>query len=194
MPRLVASNYSMLPPTFHASAVTSALVTASGSPRGICYSLPVDLVRRARIRVLGREPSHLLPLPLFHLCPFWWMHPRRQFLRRLPRHQLLRLCCAPPVLVVLAPMPSPDPLASRPSLLPLVMRRSNTTCLLVGLGVPLALALRAPYFDGTASFRVLEGLLSLPTTTSSSSVACISRRLNTVSQNRRSVFHVVICR
>ena len=141
MPGLVASNYSTLALTFRASAVTSALATASGSPRGICYSSPVDLVRRDRVRVLGREPSHLLPLPLFHLCPFWWMHPRRQFLRRLPLHQLLRLCCALPTLVILAPMPSLGPLVSRPPVRPLVMRRSNTTSLLVGLGVPLALAL-----------------------------------------------------
>ena len=45
------------------------------------------------------------------------------------------------------------------------------TCLLVGLGVPLALTWHVLPFSGTASFYVLKGLLLLPTAMSSSSVA-----------------------
>ena len=133
---------------------------------------------RAGKRAVASAPTPALPpVPVLD---FWWMHPRRQFLRRLPLHQLLRLCCALPALVVLAPMPSLGPLALR---LPLVMCRSillvrHTTCLLVG---PAGLGSASAALFWRSQLSRAKELLSLPTTTSSSSVPCISRRLNTVS-------------
>ena len=67
MPGSVASKCSTLALTFHASTVTSALVTASGSPCSICCSLPVSLVQHNVVHMLGSEPLHLLPLLNLHL-------------------------------------------------------------------------------------------------------------------------------